>query len=312
VGEEQRAAQRIDLPEPVPARIGDVEAKIVDLSLIGGRIEHAERLSMGASMTLQFKWRGEDIRQKAKIARTEMRSVDGKMMYSTGIQFAASVDEAPEPMRKIMASIVKTSVAAKPAAEVPIFFEIAPFFRDEEPAVEKPPARPAPKAAPAPPPPPAPKPQPAPMIVPAPAPAIAMGDGEPMADIGGPDFELDFNPAATPTHYEYHAEPVVASQSFELEGEQLLTVEDIAIHDVAHTHFELEVEEAKPRFVRCAFEEGKWSYEQTSDPRQPRDGFTIVDPGDQREIDQFCRTYEYADPETRRMIRVSCELMLTQ
>ena len=139
-----------------------------------------------------------------------------------------------------------------------------------------------------------------------------MGDGEPMADIGGPDFELDFNPAATPTHYEYHAEPVVASQSFELEGEQLLTVEDIALHDVAHTHFELEVEEAKARFVSCSFEDGKWSYDQTSDPRQPREGFTIVDPGDQREIDQFCRTYEYADPETRRMIRVSCELMLTQ
>ena len=123
MGEEQRAAQRIDLSEPVPAKIGDVEATIVDLSLIGGRIEHAERLSMGASMTLKFKWRGEDVSQKAKIARTEMRSVDGKMMYSTGVQFAPSVDEAPEPIRKIMASLVKTSVASKPAAEVPIFFD---------------------------------------------------------------------------------------------------------------------------------------------------------------------------------------------
>ena len=48
----------------------------------------------------------------------------------------------------------------------------------------------------------------------------------------------------------------------------------------------------------------------TTEPKQPRDGFTIVDPVDQREIDQFCKTYEYADPDTRRMIRVSCELMI--
>lgn len=325
MGQEQRAAQRIDLPEPVPAKIGDIDAKIVDVSLVGSRIEHAERLAMGAAMPLRFRWRGEAIEVKAKVARTEMRSIDGKMMYSTGVQFAATVDESPEPIRKMMASLVKTSVADKPAAEVPIFFERAPFFREDEPEEPRPP-RPAPKVPASPPPPPkvaaappspkfaAPPPPPPPKPAPAAA-AIAMGDGEPMLDIGGPDYELDFAPAASPTHYDFDAAPAVASQSFELEGEQLLTVEDIAIHEVVTTpSFELAVEEEEPqaRFVRCSFEDGKWSVDQTAESKQPREGFTIVDPGDQREIDQFCKTYEYADPETRRMIRVSCELMIAQ
>lgn len=297
MGQEQRAAQRIDLPEPVPAKIGDIEAKIVDVSLVGSRIEHAERVSMGATMPLRFNWRGEAMLLKVKVTRTEMRSIGGRMMYSTGVQFASSVDESPEAVRKIMASLVKTSVADKPPAEVPIFFERAPFFRDEEPHEPKPAAKPA---------------HAAPKAAPAPAAAFAMGDGEPVAEVAGPDFELDFTPTAAATHYDFDIAPAVASQSFELEGETLLSVDDIAIPDVASRSFELDAEEAKPVFARCLFEDGKWSIERTAEPKQPREGFTIVDPGDQREIDQFCKTYEYADPETRRMIRVSCELMIAQ
>jgi hypothetical protein len=310
VGQEQRAAQRIDLHEPVAAKLGEIDAMILDVSLVGSRIEHSERVSMGATMPLRFSWRGEAMLIKAKVARTEMRSAGGKMIYSTGVQFAPSVDESPDAVRKIMASPVKTSAAAKPAAEVPIFFDRAPFFRDEEPDEPKPakPAPPAPKAAPPAPPPPQPLPQHAPVTV------LAMGDGEPVVEIsGGPDFELDFAPEASPTHYDFDLAPAVASQSFELEGEALLTVDDIAIPDAAMSRsFELDVEEAKPVFARCSFEDGKWSIDRTAEPKQPREGFTIVDPGDQREIDQFCKTYEYADPETRRMIRVSCELMIAQ
>jgi PilZ domain-containing protein len=293
VSDELRAAQRIDLPEPVPAKLGDVDAKIVDLSLIGSRIEHMERLSMGANVPLRFNWRGEAIAVKVKVARTEMRSVGGRTVYSSGLQFASSVEESPEPIRRMMAALVKTSVAAKPAAEVPIFFERAPFFREDDHEEHKP----------------APRPQPVPRQTPQAPAAIAMGDGEPMADVGGPDYELDFTPAPSPTHYELNAEPAVASQSFELEGEGLLTVEDIAIG--RHTPSFDDVEEAEPRFVRCTLEGGKWSIERTAETKQPREGFTILDPGDQQEIDQFCKSYEYADPETRRMIRVSCELTIS-
>ena len=125
------------------------------------------------------------------------------MVYSTGVQFAPSVDESPDAVRKIMASLVKTSAAAKPAAEVPIFFERARFPRRgagrTEAGTPAPKAPPAPKVAPPLPPPPQPH--------PAPAIALAMGDGEPVVEIGGPDYELDFTPTASPTHYDSTSRP---------------------------------------------------------------------------------------------------------
>jgi hypothetical protein len=303
VGAEQRAAQRIDLPEPVPAKIGDVEAKIVEVSLVGCRAEHAERLAIGAIVPVYFQWRGEPVQLSGKVARTELRSAGGRMMYSTGLQFATSVDTSPDAIRRIMASLVKTSVAERPAtAPVPVFFERAPFFRDEE-EEQKPAPKPVPAA-------PLPRPSPPPpVIVPRPEPVVAvapMMDEAAEVDIGGPSFELDFNPAASPTHPDLMDEPVIASRSFELDAGEFTTT------FAEEAKAESGVEEAAARYVRCTIEEGKWTVEQTREPKQPREGFTIADPGDQREIDQFCKTYEVADPDTRRMIRVSCELMIAQ
>src|SRR5512141_1287189 len=118
---------------------------------------------MGAVVPVSFLWRGEPVQLTGKVARTEMRSSGGRMIYSTGLQFATSVDTSPDAIRRIMASLVKTSVAEKPpATPVPIFFERAPFFRDEE--AEEPPSPPPPPPAPAPRA--APKPKPAPARAP--------------------------------------------------------------------------------------------------------------------------------------------------
>ena len=38
----------------------------------------------------------------------------------------------------------------------------------------------------------------------------------------------------------------------------------------------------------------------------------MIDPGDDAEVDEFCKTYQVADPETRRMIRISFEVGIAQ
>ena len=48
------------------------------------------------------------------------------------------------------------------------------------------------------------------------------------------------------------------------------------------------------------------------DPKQPLQGFTMLAPDSDEEIDDFCRTFEVADPETQRMIRLSFELAIAQ
>ncbi len=214
--EQRRHAERITLKAPIGAMIGDMEAHIVEISLIGGRIEHAARLTMNSTVTLQFRWRGETVRLKAKISRTEMRSIGGKPGYSSGIDFAKSPEEAPEALQRIMASF------AEPMAP----------SRDEPPRVEPPPPPPAN--------------QPAPFL--------------------RADEEVE----------------------------------------------EIEAEAEIPPYVECTWVEEQWVTRRVSDPKQPMVGFTMLAPENESEIDDFCRTYEVADPETQRMIRLSFELAIVQ
>jgi hypothetical protein len=235
--EQRRYAERITLKEPIVAMIGDMEARIVEISLIGGRIEHIGRLNMNSAVTLQFRWQGENVKLKAKIARTQMSTVGGKMGYSSGVDFAKTAAEAPVILQRIVAS----------------------FIEPESMGIPEPP--PPPKAS-APPPKPKPK---------APAPAPAPAKRQPIST----------EPA-----------PFLA----EVEDE----IEEIS-----------EESEVLP-YVECAWVEEHWVKRRTREPKQPRQGFTMLAPDSDEEIDDFCRTFEVADPETQRMIRLSFELAIAK
>jgi hypothetical protein len=233
--EQRRYAERITLKEPIVAMIGDMEARIVEISLIGGRIEHIGRLNMNSAVTLQFRWQGENVKLKAKIARTQMSTVGGKMGYSSGVDFAKTAAEAPVILQRIVASFIEPESMAIP-----------------EPA-------PPPKAS-------APPPKPK-----APAPAPAPAKRQPISTEPAP-----FLP--------------------EVEDE----IEEIS-----------EESEVLP-YVECAWVEEQWVKRRTREPKQPRQGFTMLAPDSDEEIDDFCRTFEVADPETQRMIRLSFELAIAK
>jgi hypothetical protein len=233
--EQRRYAERITLKEPIVAMISDMEARIVEISLIGGRIEHVGRLSMNSAVTLQFRWQGESVKLKAKIARTEMRTIGGKMGYSSGVDFAKSAAEAPVILQRIVAS----------------------FIEPESIPLPEPPAPPPPKAAP-------PKPKPA-------AAAPAPSKRQPISTEPAP-----FLP--------------------DIDDE----VEEIS-----------EAAEVLP-YVECAWVEEQWVKRRTREPKQPLQGFTMLAPESDEEIDEFCKTFEVADPETQRMIRLSFELAIAR
>jgi hypothetical protein len=65
-------------------------------------------------------------------------------------------------------------------------------------------------------------------------------------------------------------------------------------------------------YVECAWVEEQWVKRRTREPKQPRQGFTMLAPDSDEEIDDFCRTFEVADPETQRMIRLSFELAIAK
>ncbi len=228
--EQRRYAERITLKEPIVAMIGDMETRIVEISLIGGRIEHVARLNMNSAVTLQFRWQGENVKLKAKIARTEMRSIGGKMGYSSGVDFAKTAAEAPVILQRIVASFIEPESMPLP--------EAAPALK-----------------------PPAPKP-----------PAAAPARRQPLSSEPAP-----FLP--------------------EIEEDE---VEEIS-----------EESEVLP-YVECAWVEEQWVTRRTREPKQPRQGFTMLAPDSEEEIEEFCKTFEVADPETQRMIRVSFELAIAR
>jgi len=250
--DQQRNAERIPLTEPIDATIDASDAKITELSLIGAKVEHFNRLSMGSSASVQFSWKGKTIKLKGKVARTEMRPIRGKPGYVSGVNFADRPEDAPKELRWIMSTFVES---IEPEAEV------------AEPEPPPPPPPPPPKAAPKPAPNPAappPPPKPAPKKPLATAPIQAMTKPAPFL---APDDEVE-----------------------QIDG----------------------ADEVQP-YVRCVFQEdGGWDKTPTDDPKQPISGFTMLAPDSDAEVDDFCKTYEMADPDTQRMIRLSFELGIAQ
>ena len=61
-------------------------------------------------------------------------------------------------------------------------------------------------------------------------------------------------------------------------------------------------------YVACSFAGGKWTSIRTDSPTQPDDGFTVAAYEDEDELDILRRTYESADAEGRRLIRLIADL----
>jgi hypothetical protein len=189
--QQRRAAERLPLDAPIEATASGVPVRIVELSAIGCRIEHREKLSINSTTRLRFTWKARPVDLSAKIARQQLMP---GMVYSSGLQFAKSLDAAPEVVREIVTTITA---------------EVLP-----------------------------------PEVV----------------DVTSPEDEIV---------------------------------------------------DAGENFMECSFVNGKWQKRIVTRVKQPLEGF-ITMPGEESELDLLCRTYEYADPETRRLIRISLELAATK
>lgn len=56
------------------------------------------------------------------------------------------------------------------------------------------------------------------------------------------------------------------------------------------------------------FKDGVWTRTVTDSPQQPEDGFTVAGFEAEEELEELCRTFEHADEEGRRLIRLVAEL----
>lgn len=116
--EERRAAERFSLPEPVPAGLGTTGVHIIDISPNGARVQHEERIVVGAKLDFRIDWEGHAARIRVRVARSELgaRSPEGKLLYITGLVFEQSTPESDGVVTSLLrwANPSKYQTAAPP------------------------------------------------------------------------------------------------------------------------------------------------------------------------------------------------------
>ena len=105
---------RLELPQPIAATLVDMDASIIEISLVGCAVRHPGRVTVGSKVALHFVWHGKRARLDAKVARSTMEFTQGKAVYVSGLQFAETADAAPEVVRSIVKSLIPE---AKPEPE---------------------------------------------------------------------------------------------------------------------------------------------------------------------------------------------------
>src|SRR5436189_5858355 len=100
-----RRVQRIHLAQPLVARLGAARVVLIDISLLGARIEHHTPLMAGSHTRVSFRWEDEEITADCRIVRSRLErfsvGADGLTIYHSGLEFN-SMDASSGPALKRM------------------------------------------------------------------------------------------------------------------------------------------------------------------------------------------------------------------
>jgi len=94
-----RRVQRIHFPQPLTGRLGMTEVRLIDLSVLGARVEHALPLAAGRHSRIAFEWDGEKIGADCRIVRSKIE----KSVHRSGIEFV----DLPPKTREIIRSLIE-------------------------------------------------------------------------------------------------------------------------------------------------------------------------------------------------------------
>ncbi len=107
-----RRVQRVRLALPIVARLGSAQVVLVDLSVLGARIEHHIALQAGSRGRLTFLWDDEPISIDTRIVRSRLErfsvGADGLTVYHSGLEF----QDVPEKERSRLKAMIGTFIAS--------------------------------------------------------------------------------------------------------------------------------------------------------------------------------------------------------
>lgn len=105
-----RRVQRVHLPKPLAGRVGATPVNLVDVSVLGARIEHHVTLSAGSLSKLVFRWEDEEITVDCRIVRCRLErfsvGVDGLTVYHSGLEFLNVAAPTKASLKRIIAVFI--------------------------------------------------------------------------------------------------------------------------------------------------------------------------------------------------------------
>ena len=107
---QKRRVQRIHLAQPLVARLGTTPVVVVDLSLLGARIEHHMPLQAGGSSRLSFQWEGREIEANCRIVRSRLErfsvGADGLTVFHSGLEFQSMPETSKGDLKTMLTHFI--------------------------------------------------------------------------------------------------------------------------------------------------------------------------------------------------------------
>ena len=101
--EERREFQRLHLTHPIPAALGAIAVRILEVGILGARVHHTDDVR-GDYAELRFQHAGRDITMKCEIVRAGTGT--GNSGRETAVRFLAAIGESGDRLRELLAELV--------------------------------------------------------------------------------------------------------------------------------------------------------------------------------------------------------------
>jgi hypothetical protein len=109
-----RRVQRIRFPQPIVARLGVAQVALVDLSVLGARVEHHSALPAGTHTRLSFTWDDEPLSVECRIVRSRVERFstgsEGLTVYHAGVEFENVDESTRERVKSLIATFISRAL----------------------------------------------------------------------------------------------------------------------------------------------------------------------------------------------------------
>lgn len=105
-----RRVQRIRLAQPIVAKLGSTQVVLVDLSVLGARVEHHVPLAAGAFSKLTFDWDDRTLTLGCRIVRSRLErfsvGANGLTVYHSGLEFDRLPADTGSELKRIIGTFI--------------------------------------------------------------------------------------------------------------------------------------------------------------------------------------------------------------